>query len=164
MLGRNIRKKRIMGLKKEIIKINVTNLNPVRYGISKGANKKRRINTKAIKKIAACVLKRLSGKKRKLNLNIIFVRDKYIKELNKTYRRKNLPTDVLCFCMAEGTDIFISSERALYNSKRFRTTFLNELYLYVIHGILHMKGFRDDTASHRQRMERTQEEILKELI
>ncbi len=151
-----------MGLKKEIIKINVTNLNPVRYGISKGIGKKRRINTKAIKKIAACVLKRLSVKKR--NLNIIFVRDKYIKGLNKIYRHKNLPTDVLCFCMPEETDIFISSDRALYNSKRFRTTFLNELYLYVIHGILHMKGFRDDTAGHRQRMERTQEEILKELI
>ena len=153
-----------MGLKKEIIKINVTNLNPVRHGISKGIGKKRRINTKAIKKIAAYVLKKVSVKKRKLNLNIIFVRDKYIKELNKTYRHKNLPTDVLCFCMAEGTDIFISSERALYNSKRFRTTFLNELYLYVIHGILHMKGFRDDTAGNRQSMERTQEEILKELI
>lgn len=153
-----------MGLKKEIIKVNVTNLNPVRYGISNGVNKKRRINTKAIKKIAAYVLKRLSGKKRKLNLNIIFVTDKYIKRLNKTYRHKNLPTDVLCFCMPEGTDIFISSDRALYNSKRFGTTFLNELYLYVIHGILHMFGFRDDTLRERQRMERTQEKVLKELI
>ncbi|MCK4463441.1 MAG: rRNA maturation RNase YbeY [Candidatus Omnitrophica bacterium] len=152
-----------MGLKKEIIKVNVTNLNPVSYKISSGVNKKRRINTATIKKIARIVLKKLSGKKRKLNLNIIFVTDKYIKKLNKTYRHKNLSTDVLCFCMPEGTDIFISSDRAVYNSKRFGTTFLNELYLYVIHGILHMLGFRDDTAGERQKMERTQERILSQL-
>lgn len=153
-----------MGLKKEIIKVNVTNLNPVRYGMSKGTDERRRINTKAIKKIARIALKKLSGKKRKFNLNVIFVTDKYIKKLNNTYRHKNLPTDVLCFCMPEGTDIFISSDRAVYNSKRFGTTFLNELYLYLIHGILHMLGFRDDTVRQRQRMERTQERILKELI
>ena len=185
-----------MGLKKEIIKVNVINLNPVRYGISNKANKRRRINTTAIKKIAARVIKRLSRKhppspkkkirsryasvdarrrpstmnspihesgQRKLNLNIILVRDKYIKNLNRTYRHRNLATDVLCFCMPGGADIFISSEAAAYNSKRFGTTFFNELCLYIIHGILHMFGFRDDTASKRRKMERAQERILKEL-
>lgn len=127
-------------------------------------NKKKRINLKLVKKTIRFVLKRLNRKKRKIDLNIIFVKDAYIKRLNRIYKHKGYATDVLCFCISgTQTDIFISTDRALANSRRFKTSFINELNLYVIHGILHMFGFRDGTRSERKKMERVQDEILREL-
>ncbi len=161
-------------VKKRTIKINVTNL-----------NRKRRIDICSVKKAAQLVLvspviasppkadeaisnirllRRFAPRNDGLALNIIFVTDTYIKKLNKTYRHKNSSTDVLCFCMNDlGADVFISSDRAAANSKKFQRAFLDELHLYVIHGILHMLGFRDGTVRERRRMERTQERILTQI-
>lgn len=125
-------------------------------------NKKRKIDAKRIKKIAKYIIKKLKVKKKKLN--IVFVKDSYIKKLNRIYRHKNFSTDVLCFSMPDEADIFISSDKAMANLKRFGTDFKTEIYLYVIHGILHALGFRDDTKTGRKKMEMAQKKILAEVV
>ncbi len=73
--------------------------------------------------------------------------DKSICELNLNYLGQNRPTDVMVFDFSEsGTiaaDIAISTDTAVTNSWVFKNTPLQELYLYVAHGILHLLGYDD---------------------
>ena len=126
-------------------------------------NKKKKISAASVKKIAVFVLRKFYKKRKEINLDIIFTSDSYLKRLNKIYKGKNRLTDVLCFPMAKGADIYISSDRAAVNSRRFGLSFKHEVYLYTIHGVLHMLGFRDNTKSQKKRMEKVEHRLLEEL-
>jgi len=98
--------------------------------------------------------------------------DENIKRLNKRFLGSDFPTDVLAFPYKGSkeksgsvlwADIAISTDTAIKNSRYFKTSVNQELCLYIIHGILHILGFDDNTASQRQRMEKEQQHWLKKL-
>ena len=98
-------------------------------------------------------------------LEIILLDDRKIRILNKKYKNIDQSTDVLSFdisgrefgvCEFSGC-IFISLDKALSNSRRYGTKFGQELFLYVIHGVLHLCGYDDGSASERKRMRRAGE-------
>jgi rRNA maturation RNase YbeY len=60
-------------------------------------------------------------------------------------------------------DIFISTDRAIANARVYKTKPLFELYLYVIHGILHILGYDDKKRTDRLRMQKKEKQILKTL-
>lgn len=66
------------------------------------------------------------------SLNIIFANDKYLKDLNKKFFNKNLPTNVISFNMDDVSEIYVSLDQV---KKRV------ELYYYIIHGLLHIIGY-----------------------
>jgi rRNA maturation RNase YbeY len=70
------------------------------------------------------------------------------------------PTDVITFQHGE---VFISTETARRHAKQFGTTMLHELQLYIIHGLLHLHGFDDQTAAGAKRMITTQERLLAQI-
>lgn len=77
-------------------------------------------------------------------INIIVVDDAKIHELNKKYRHKDKPTDVLSFEMnEEGVigDIAISKPTTMRNAKKYKVTYKQELKRLVIHGVLHLLGY-----------------------
>jgi rRNA maturation RNase YbeY len=81
------------------------------------------------------------------NITIVFSNDSYILEINKQYLNHNYFTDIITFDyshnrMIEG-DIFISLDTVLDNSKKYKVSFNNELLRVIIHGILHLLGFKD---------------------
>ncbi|MFH1281111.1 MAG: rRNA maturation RNase YbeY [Candidatus Omnitrophota bacterium] len=85
-------------------------------------------------------------------INICFVDNPRIKKLNARFLKINEPTDVLAFNLSDKkeknvilADIIISAPEALKQARYFRTTADYELSLYVVHGILHILGFRDRT-------------------
>lgn len=121
------------------------------------------------KRITKTVLKVLSieGIKKSGEIAVCFVDDPKIRELNLKYLGKNNPTDVIAFDIAGPqspekicADIVISTDRAISNAKIFKTSPLYELYLYVIHGVLHILGYDDRTAKQRQLMQNKEKEIL----
>ncbi len=63
-----------------------------------------------------------------------------IRELNRRFRKKNQPTDVLSFARENGGDIAISAEIALQNAGLYGHAFSNELKILVLHGMLHLAG------------------------
>lgn len=82
------------------------------------------------------------------NLEISFVNSKDIIQLNRKYLNHKHSTDIITFdyskldsCL-EG-EILISFDDALNNSKRFRTSFKEELIRLVMHGVLHLLGYKD---------------------
>jgi probable rRNA maturation factor len=68
------------------------------------------------------------------------------------------PTDVLTFQHGE---IFISVETARRNARVFGNSLVRELKLYIVHGLLHLHGFEDETSAEARRMKTAQEKILR---
>ncbi len=103
------------------------------------------------------VKKILNGKK--VYLSIIFVSKVKIKGLNKRYRHKNSPTDVLSFTYSkkEG-DIIICSEVVRENAKKFNSVFRKELKKVLIHGVLHFLGYNHENAGKEAKKMQKKEE------
>jgi len=92
----------------------------------------------------ALVRKILKKEEAKGKINIILTGDREIRKLNKKYRKKDKPTDVLAFPMGEDGeigDIAISRETTRRNAKRFGVTYNDELRRLVVHGVLHLLGY-----------------------
>jgi probable rRNA maturation factor len=69
------------------------------------------------------------------------------------------PTDVLTFQHGE---IFISVETAKRHAHAFGSSPASELRLYIVHGLLHLHGFDDQTRTGAQKMHKMQEKILRD--
>jgi len=92
-------------------------------------------------KLAQAIVKKEKGKGR---VNILIMDDKAIHKLNKKYRKKDKPTDVLSFHMGEeGTlgDIAISKETTKRNAKKYGVSYSQESKRLIIHGTLHLLGY-----------------------
>ena len=99
------------------------------------------VNESFLKKTAETVLKRKKLAEKKLSIALIG--EKKIKDLNKKYRGKDRPTDVLAFPgdkEAELGEIVICPEKVKKNAKRFNSAYEKELVRVLIHGILHLLG------------------------
>ena len=79
----------------------------------------------------------------------VFCKDAYLLEKNIQFLKHETLTDVITFDYCEGNqisgDILISVERVKENSEIFEVTFLNELDRVMVHGLLHLLGYKDKT-------------------
>ncbi len=108
----------------------------------------------------ALIKRIIKGEQRKGAVDLSFVGDKKIQELNKRFRKKDKPTDVLSFNYDEGKvlgDVIISRETTRRNARRYGVSYLDEVKRLVIHGTLHVLGY-----DHGRRM-RHAEEIYSKL-
>ena len=82
-------------------------------------------------------------------LNVIFIGDSRSKKLNKTYRKKNNPTNILSFQIEKNVgEIYINRKQIEREVKIFNRDFDNLLIFLLIHGMFHLKG-----ELHGSRME-----------
>ena len=86
--------------------------------------------------------------------------------LNRRYLRRAGPTDVLSFDLSRDEDAALSAEivvcgdLAVREAAKRRWGRQRELMLYVVHGLLHLLGYDDDTAASAERMHAREEELL----
>lgn len=118
------------------------------------------------RKIKSLIIKVISENKYKPgDLNYIVTNDKEIQELNKKYLKHDYPTDVLSFRYSKGQiidgEIFISIETVKRNSKIYKTTVKNELLRVIIHGTLHLCGFKDRKKAEKEIMRKAEDYWLK---
>lgn len=64
-----------------------------------------------------------------------------VQELNRCFRRKNKPTDVVSFPRPEGGDIAISADIARENARLYGHRTADELKILILHGMLHLAGY-----------------------
>jgi len=114
-------------------------------------------------------------------LNIVFVTSQKIRALNRRYFRRDAATDVIAFPSGgdfpevdttvrkkeKGKrnkeflgDIAISSDRAGRNAAVYGVSFMEEIALYVIHGILHLMGYEDVSRAGRERMRKVENALF----
>ncbi len=88
-------------------------------------------------------------------LNFIFCSDNYLHKINVEYLDHDTLTDVITFPYAEEYiegDIFISIDRIRDNANTFKSSFEQEIRRVIIHGVLHLCGYRDKTSTESQIM------------
>lgn len=94
-------------------------------------------------------------------VGLIIVNDKKIHELNKKYRKKNRPTDVLSFPYGSGIgDIYISVDTAKKQAKERGHGLNKELDILFVHGLLHLFGFGHKNDKEEKTMESFAKKIL----
>ncbi|MGO1649148.1 MAG: rRNA maturation RNase YbeY [Sphingobacterium sp.] len=90
-------------------------------------------------------------------LNFVFCSDEYLLEINQTYLQHDTYTDIVTFDSSETADsiagdIFISVERTRENAVQFNVSEKEELHRVIIHGVLHLCGYGDKSASQQRKM------------
>jgi probable rRNA maturation factor len=98
--------------------------------------------------------------------NLRFVSEKKIRELNRIYRNRDLPTDILSFSLDPGNhggDIVICYKEVKSQAKKWRISVTDAAGFLLIHGILHLAGFEHTKTSDRVKMEKAEENILKKV-
>jgi len=128
------------------------------------------------KKIFSTVAKKvLLGENRETKtLSLAFVDKEEIKKLNKKYRRKNKPTDVLSFLLDEpfGStqgkkylgEIIICPDIVKENAKKYKISARQEMMKVFVHGILHLLGYEHEKSQKEAEiMEKKQEKYLSKI-
>lgn len=102
-----------------------------------------------------------------VELTYVFVSDKYLLEMNKTYLNHDYYTDIITFNNNEENsllgEMYISIDRVKENAVEFADgNFIKELSRVMVHGFLHLMGF-DDHSDEDEKVIRQQEEICLKL-
>ena len=99
------------------------------------------------------------------NVNIVLVDNDTIQQYNRDFLQHDYPTDTISFPIEarqgylEG-EVLVCTEIAKERAKEFGWTAEEELFLYVIHGMLHLVGFDDTTSEQRDAMREKEREYL----
>jgi probable rRNA maturation factor len=100
-------------------------------------------------------------------INIINCSDNYLLEVNKEQLQHNYFTDVITFDFVVGEmisgDIYISEDRIKENAHDFGVTEIQEFLRVIIHGVLHLCGYKDGTESEKKEMREKEDFYLKEI-
>jgi probable rRNA maturation factor len=90
-------------------------------------------------------------------LTYIFCTDEYLLQINRQYLDHDTYTDIITFDNSEEEgvitgDIFISIERIRENAGKFNVTEAQELHRVLIHGALHLLGYKDKSPADKKKM------------
>lgn len=98
-------------------------------------------------------------------LNFILCSDDYLLRINQDYLQHDDYTDVITFDNSEELktivgDIFISVDRIKENAKQFNANTAVELRRIMIHGTLHLLGYKDKTNTAKKQMTTKEDHYL----
>ncbi len=100
-------------------------------------------------------------------VSYIFCSDDYLHQMNVEYLNHDTLTDVITFPYNDNPiegDIFISIDRVKDNAQDLNIPFNDELHRVMIHGVLHLCGYTDESDEQEAEMRRKEDEYLKILI
>ena len=81
------------------------------------------------------------------DIAVLITSRRKVRELNRRFRRKDKPTDVLSFPAATGGDIAICAEIARQNAGRLGHSLSDEIKILMLHGMLHLAGYDHEIDS-----------------
>ena len=98
-------------------------------------------------------------------INYVFCTDKYLLGMNRKYLNHNTLTDVITFELSDSAsdlvaDIYISVERVRENASKLGVSFSAEVQRVIIHGALHLVGFKDKTIAEKSRIRGLEDKYL----
>ena len=113
----------------------------------------------------------LTSEKANLSVDVIFVDDEFMRQLNKKFTKRNKTTDVLSFGMKESEpqaieypslgDIYVSLDRAKTQALEYKVRFEEEVARLVAHGLLHLLGYDHKGKKEERIMRKKEERYLK---
>lgn len=86
-------------------------------------------------------------------MDVNLLKNKDIRTINNKYLKHNYSTDIITFQYEREKrkidgELLISLDKVKENSKFFRTGYKNEFKRVLIHGCLHLAGYKDDSKKH----------------
>jgi probable rRNA maturation factor len=133
------------------------------------------LKTLPARKLVSETLSSLKLTKPRPEINLVLANDKLLRQLNRRFRKKNKPTNVLSFAAHTPKDlkklgkmqddlylgdIVISFERVLKEAKDQEKTFKNHAAHLIIHGLLHLCGYDHEESLPAKKMETLEKRIL----
>jgi probable rRNA maturation factor len=119
------------------------------------------------KKTSAWIEKVAKAEKAKIvSLSYVFCTDRYLLGINQEYLDHDTLTDIITFDFTElpgllDGEIYISIPRVRENAKSLKIEFINELHRVIIHGVLHLLGYKDKTTKSKAQMRAIEEKYLR---
>jgi len=102
------------------------------------------------------------------DISFVFCSDVYLLEVNKQYLNHDYFTDIITFDYVENNvvsgDIFISCDRVRENALTFKTGFEKEISRIIIHGVLHLLGYKDKSKKDKLLMTQKEDIYLNVLL
>lgn len=106
-----------------------------------------------------------SEKKKMGQLNFVFTSDEVLLSTNIQFLNHSTYTDIITFDYCENDvvhgDIIISVERVRENANKFDVGFNDELKRVIIHGVLHLCGYKDKTTKDAELMRKKEDSALR---
>jgi probable rRNA maturation factor len=103
-------------------------------------------------------------------LGVFLVNTAEMTRLNGAYLGHAGSTDVIAFDHSETGqpptlfgEIYISLDEARLQARRYRATWQAELVRYLVHGVLHLRGYDDRARRSRRRMKREEDRVFRGL-
>lgn len=100
------------------------------------------------------------------DINFIFCSDIFLLEINKKYLKHNTLTDIITFDYTINElcgEMYISIDRIKENSTKFSSSFESEVHRVMIHGVLHLAGYKDKSKKDKATMTEKENYYLKRL-
>ena len=98
-------------------------------------------------------------------INYIFCSDNYLIEINRKFLQHDDYTDIITFDLSEPKqpivgEIYISTKRVKENAEKFGVDFNSELRRVIIHGVLHLIGYKDKSKTEKALMRKKEDTYL----
>ncbi len=121
-------------------------------------------NIKNKRKLAACVARMVfTLSKKRCMFQYKFTDDAFLQQMNWEHLQHDTLTDIITFDISNTTskyfeaDIYISAERVKENAKILKIPYQQELLRVIIHGGLHLCGYKDKTPNDIKTMRQAEE-------
>ncbi len=132
----------------------------------------KKINPRLLRQIVAALFAELRIETAELGINLVVAREMTL--LNETFLQHEGSTDVITFNHHDESlpetgeiplhgELFICVDEAVLQAKRFRCTWQSEVVRYIVHGVLHLRGYDDLQAAGRRRMKREENRLVRRL-
>lgn len=129
------------------------------------------VNEEEIREYVQKVLEKEYESEAPVYMSLLFTGNDEIQVINREYRDKDQPTDVISFAYHETEDfdigpydtlgdIVISLERVVEQAKEYTHSDKRELFYVLTHGILHLLGYDHIEEEDKKEMRAKEEEIL----
>lgn len=99
------------------------------------------------------------------SINYIFCDDDYLLNINKEFLKHKTLTDIITFDNSEGInlsgEIYISIDRVKENAANYAPSFNDELRRVMVHGVLHLCGYKDKSKIESSLMRKKENQALR---
>ena len=102
------------------------------------------------------------------DISFVFCDDNYLLKINNEFLDHDTYTDIITFDYSVGneiiSEIYVSTDRVEENAKKYKQTFENEIHRVMIHGVLHLCGYKDKLTEEKQIMRDKENHYLSLLV